>query len=132
LDEPEETAMKETISIVQFIRAIEKLPADESRVDPKVWYITQKEHWIEWLKGYHGPGGYGRKIDKERDARYAYNHIVNYEMLLWIISAAGVRPSLIKTAKRASNHGSSLQQKSAAIRRSVPWEVLAEALWGKK
>jgi hypothetical protein len=124
--------MKETISIAQFIRAIRQLPPDEPVVDSSVWYKTQKEHWLEWLKGYQGPGGYGRKVDKERDARYAYNHIVNYEMLLWIIAAAGVKPSLVNAARRVSTHGSTLQQKSAAIRRLVPWEELAVALWGEK
>jgi hypothetical protein len=123
--------MKETISIAQFIRAIRQLPPDEPVVDSRVWYKTQKEHWLEWLKGYQGPGGYGRKVDKERDARYAYNHIVNYEMLLWIIAAAGVKPSLVNAARRASTHGSTLQQKSAAIRRLVPWEELVDALWGE-
>ena len=124
--------MKETIGIPQFIRAIRQLPSDESVVDPKVWYTTQKEHWLEWLEGYQGPGGYGRKVDKERDARYAYNHIVNYKMLLWIISAAGVKPSLIQSARRVSAHGFTLQQKSAGIRKIVPWEELAGALWGEK
>lgn len=124
--------MKETISIAQFIRAIQRLPEDEPQVRPGIWYKTQKEHWLEWLKGYYGPGGYGREVDKKRDARYAYNHIVNYEMLLWIIAAAGVKPNLVKTARRASTHGSTLQQKSAAIRRLVPWEELAGALWGEK
>jgi hypothetical protein len=124
--------MKKTISIGQFIWAIQQLTSDEPQIKPGIWYKTQKEHCLEWLKGYQGPGGYGRKVDKERDARYAYNHIVNYEMLLWIISAAGLKPGLLNAARRASTHGSTLQQKSAAIRRLVPWEVLAAALWGKK
>jgi len=125
-------ALIETISITQFIHAIRKLPSDEPLVDSRVWYKTQKEHWLEWLNGYHGPGGYGRKVDKERDARFAYNHIINFEMLLWIIDAAGVKPNLVKAARRVSVHGSTLQQKSAAIRKLVPWQELANALWVKK
>jgi len=124
--------MSEPISISSFIQAIEKLPPDKAIDDPKVWYQTQQEHWLEWLKEYHGPGGYGRKVDKKRDARYAYNHIVNYEMLLWIIEAAGVKASLVKAARRVSAQRSTLQQKSAAIRKVVSWETLAEALWGGK
>jgi hypothetical protein len=124
--------MKETISIAQFIRAIQRLPSDEPQIRPGIWYKTQKEHWLEWLKGYQGPGGYGRKVDKARDARFAYNHIVNYEMLLWIIAAAGVKPGLVNAARRASTHGSTLQQKSAAMRKLVPWELLAGALWREK
>ena len=26
-----------------------------------VWYTSQKEHWLGWLKGYNGPGHYRRK-----------------------------------------------------------------------
>jgi hypothetical protein len=125
--------MNKPISIVRFIRVISQLPSDEPVIDSKVWYTTQKDHCLEWLKGYHhGSGGYSRKVDKEQDARYAYNHIVNYKMLLWIITAARVKPHLINSARQVSTHGSTLQQKSAAIRRIVPWEELAEALWGHK
>jgi hypothetical protein len=53
-------------------------------------------------------------------------------MLLWIIEAAGVKPALVKATKRASANGSTLQEKSAAIRRLVPWEELAGTLWGGK
>ena len=121
--------MTKTKTIAQFIHAVRQLPSDDPVDDPRVWYKTQKEHWLEWLKGYNRPGVYGRKVDKERDARFAYNHVVNPEMLHWIISAGGVRPKLIKAARSASLHAVSLQQKSAAIRRLVPWEELMEALW---
>ncbi len=121
--------MTNTKTIAQFIHAIRQLPSDAPVDDPHVWYKTQKEHWIGWLKGYSGPGAYGRKVEKERDARFAYNHVVNPEMLHWIISASGVKPKLVKAAHRASLHGATLQQKSAAIRRVVPWEELVAAVW---
>lgn len=124
--------MNGTISTPKFIRMIQQLPADKPIEDPRVWYKTQKEHWLGWLKGYHTPGAYGRIPDKNRDARYAYNHIVNYKMLLWIIEAAGVKPALVKAANRASASGSTLPEKSAAIRKLVPWEELAGAPWGGK
>jgi hypothetical protein len=121
--------MSKSKTIAQFIHAIRLLPSDEPVENSGVWYKTEKEHWIEWLKGYQGPGGYGRKVVEERDARFAYNHVVNFEMLLWIISAAGIKPNLVKAVRRASNHGATLQQKSAAIRKLVPWEELVNALW---
>ena len=124
--------MGEPISIRNFIRAIEQLPPDAPVDDSGVWYKTQKEHCLEWLKGYQGSGGTSRNGNKEKDARYAYNHIVNYEMLLWIIDAAGVRPQLVKSARRASAHGCTLQGRSGAIRKIVPWEELAIVLWGSK
>jgi hypothetical protein len=124
--------MTAKISIPKFIHAIQQLPPDKPVDDPGVWYKTQKEHWLGWLKGYNGPGAYGRKVGKKRDARYAYNHIVNYKMLLWIIDAACVRPELVKAAKRASAIETTLPAKSSAIRRLVPWDVLAGALFDNK
>jgi hypothetical protein len=50
-----------SISIEQFVAAIEKLPEDEPRDRDGVWYRTQKEHWLGWLSQYHGPGAYGAK-----------------------------------------------------------------------
>jgi hypothetical protein len=122
---------EEDYSILEFIRVIKKLPSDEPVEDPKVWYKTQKEHWLGWLKEYGGPGAYGRIPGQERDARFAYNHIVNHQMLLWIIDASGVGSDLVKAARRAAEKKDSMMAKSAAIRKLVPWEVLADALWAK-
>ena len=36
---------------------------------PEVWYHTQKEHLLGWLKAYDGPGAYGRK-QWNRDAQF--------------------------------------------------------------
>jgi len=98
---------------------------------PGVWYRTQKEHWLGWLKEYGGPGAYGRKTRQKRDAQYAYNHVVNYQMLLWLVKAAGVNPRRFSAARQASEKATTLQAKSAAIRGHIPWQVVAAALWGK-
>ena len=74
-----------SISIEQFVAAIEKLPEDEPRDRDGVWYRSQKEHWLGWLSQYHGPGAYGRR-GGDLDAKYAYNHIVNPS------KAARIRP----------------------------------------
>ena len=121
-----------TVSIAQFIRVINTLPSDKPKITPGRWYTTQKQHWLGWLKYYHGPGGYGRKSATRRDAEFAYNHIVNYLMLLWIIEAAGVDPKLVKTARRNSATGKTLQQKAAAVRNIVPWDVLYCVLYQKR
>jgi hypothetical protein len=113
-----------SVTINQFIHAIRSMPSDEPRIDPSKWYTTQKEHWLGWLGEYHGPGVYGRKRDAKRDAKYAYNHIVEAKMLLWLIEAAGVRKELFSAARRACIGASSLQEKSAAIRKHVPCGLL--------
>ena len=124
--------MTKEISIKQFIEAIEKLPSDKPHNDPGKWYKTQREHWLGWLSHYHGPVAYGRQVGKERDAKFAYNHIVEYKMLLWLISAAGVKKDLVESAQASCNRASTMQQKSAAIRKHVPWEEVVIALWGSK
>jgi hypothetical protein len=123
--------LSKPVSIKRFIQAIRRLPTDKPVDDPRKWYKTQKQHWLGWLREYHGPGAYGRKTSQERDAKYAYNHIVEYKMLLWLIEAADVNQKLVKKAKSVVDDKKTLQANSAAIRRIVPWEMLANARWKK-
>ena len=74
-------------------------------------------------------GAYGRLPNKKRDAKFAYNHIVEVKMLLWLIDAAGVDPERVMLARRAADGVELLQQKSAAVRKHVPWEDVARLLW---
>ena len=97
----------------------------------KVWYKSQKEHWLGWLSEYDGPGFYGRKTGW-RSAEYAYNHIVCPPMVLWLSEASGVDKSLVTAAKRAAfKAAASLPSKSAAIRKVVPWATIEAALNSK-
>lgn len=109
--------------------AIEALPSDRPKRIAGKRYATQKEHWLGWLREYHGPGAYGRVPGQaKRDARFAYNHVVEPGMLSWLIDAAGVDPMTVASARRAARKGQTLGQKSAAIRKRVPWEELFGAL----
>jgi len=120
--------MKEP-SIRSLLTAIRGLSADPPAHNPRKWYLTQKEHWIGWLSEYNGPGAYGRQAGVKRDARFAYNHVVQPEMLLYLADASGVEPKLVAAAKRAFTNGTTLMQKSGAIRAIIPWETVAAALW---
>lgn len=122
--------MEKEISIDQFIRAIDRLPEDDSKDTPGKWYQTQKEHWLGWLGEYKSPGAYGRKTGVRRDARFAYNHVVCPELLLYLIHAIPLRPELIEAAEKAYTVGSSQMEKSGAIRKVVPWEEIYQTLWG--
>ncbi len=124
--------MNKKVSIKQFFFAIYDLPSDKPKDTPGKWYKTQKEHWLGWLGEYKGPGAYGRKGGKDQGAEYAYNHIVEYRMLLWLIEAAGVESKLVKAAKSIVNEEKSMHANSAAIRKIVPWEMLASMLWSQK
>ena len=121
--------MRKPVSIARFIKAIRALPSDEPCVYPKKWYTTQKEHWLGWLREYHGPGAYGRRPETRRNAEYVYNHIVEVKMLLWLIHAAGVEPRLVSMARRSAVKRTTLTQQSAAVRKHVPWVEVERALW---
>jgi hypothetical protein len=123
--------MEQEISIAQFIKAIERLPEDQSRDDPRTWYKTQKEQWLGWLSAYNGPGTYNRK-NWEHDARSAYNHAVCQGMLLYLIRAIPLRPELIESAELAERQRTTSMAKAGAIRKVVPWVVIYQALWGNQ
>lgn len=120
--------MRDPISTQALLSAIRRLSPDSPVNDPKKWYTSQKEHWLGWLGEYQGPGAYGRVV-KVRDAQYAYNHIVEFKMLLYLARAAGVNPSSIAAAELASAEVRTPMQKSGAIRSVIPWETVAAALW---
>jgi hypothetical protein len=93
-----------------------------------VWYTSQKEHWIGWLREYSGPGYYGRK-NSIRSAEFVYNHIVCPPMVLWLGEASGVQRAQVLEAKRAAlSAGPSLTALSAAVRRIIPWEQIESRL----
>jgi hypothetical protein len=50
-------------------------------------------------------------------------------MLLYLADASGVEPKLLAAANRAFANGTTLMQKSGAIRAIIPWETVAAALW---
>jgi len=124
--------MRKSVSIERFIEAIQALSSDEPHVYPKKWYTTEKEHWLGWLGDYHGPGAYGRRPETRRDAEYVYNHVVEVGMLLWLIEAAGVETRLISAARQSAAKGTTLAQKSAAVRKLVPWAEVENVLWNRE
>ena len=121
--------MPKEINLKQLIQAIQKLPSDKPQNFPGKWYRTQKEHWLGWLREYHGPGAYRRQVGKKRNAKFAYNRIVEYKMLLWLIKAAKINPRLVKAAQAASGRVNTMQEKSAAVRKHVSWKEVSAVLW---
>ncbi len=113
----------------QLRRAIGQLPVGKPMAVLGDKYENQREHWLKWLRDYDGPGAYGRKVHKGRTAEYAYNHIVEWRMLAWLIETAGVDGKRVRAADAAAKKHSDLKSKSAAIRSIVPWDVVERALW---
>lgn len=118
-------------SVEWLIRAIQKLPADEPvrRGTPGYnTYTTQKDHWLGWLDPSADTGTYSRKSKPGSGARVVYNRIVEPKLLVWLITATKVPEDLIKNAITEADSVASLASKSAAIRKHVPWDVVARAL----
>lgn len=93
-----------------------------------VWYKTQHEHWLGWLKEYGGPGADNRK-NANRSSEYVYNHIVNPQMLVYLAEAAKVKRALISRATKAAlANRVSMSAMSSAIRNVLPWCVVEESL----
>lgn len=127
---PKQSIIGGPISIKSLLIAISKLPSDRPVYCPRRRRLfTQKEHWIGWLFEYNGPGAYGRQTGFKRDARFAYNHIVCPEMLLYLAKAAGVDRKQVAKANRAFTKGKTMMHKSRAIRAVITWETVAAALW---
>jgi hypothetical protein len=98
----------------------------------KVWYRTQHEHWLGWLKFYSGPGAYDRKV-WSRSAEFVYNHIVNPQMLIYVAEATYIdRGRLKAAAKAALVHRATMGSMSSAIRRLIPWKLIEGALLAKR
>ncbi len=121
--------MPRSISTHKLRRRIQALPPGQCVDNEGQWYSTHKEHWLGWLKQYHSPGAYDRKVTSGRDARYAYNHIMNPEMLLYLVRQSGVSKRLLAQAVREARSLTPWPKKVAAIRRIVPWDLVAEKLW---
>ena len=95
-----------------------------------VWYGSQREHWLGWLRHYDGPGYYGRK-QWDRTADFAYNHLNCPPMVLWLAEACGVPKHRVRSAMKASLTASrSLPAMCAAIRREIPWRLIEDRLQG--
>ena len=124
-----QNVQRERVPVRRLIARIRRLKADPPHVRPGVWYRTQKEHWLGWLSQYNTRGAYGRIPGKNRDAAYAYNHIVQSAMLEWLARAGGVSPAAVRRGQRAMARHRMLQRKAGAFRKEVPWECVQDALW---
>ncbi len=96
------------------------------------WWNSHKEHWIDWLKQYNGPGYKNRKNKSIRSANIVYNRLACPPMLLWLIEASGINKSKIKDAVKAALASKKIfTAQSASIRAVVSWEEIERNLYSK-
>lgn len=107
------------VSVEELMEAIQKFPSSEYR-----------DMWLRWLGEYDEPGYYNRLAGMKRSAKFAYNHLFNPEMLLWLIQAAGIAKNLVELAEHDYNRApDDVRKQAAAIRKRVPWDELERTLW---
>ncbi len=109
----------------RFRRQWDELPGQHEQ--SVVWYEHQKEHWLRWLAEYDGPGAYGRVV-RSRSAEYAYNHVVNPQMLVWLAEAVGIPKVVVRNAVKQALAQTSMSAMSKAIRRVIDWKQIAARL----
>jgi len=107
------------VSVDELIDAIRKLKSEK----------PEKKQWIHWLSEYDEPSYYNRLAGMNRSAEWAYNHLANPEMLLWLIEAAGIKKELVELAKSDCKQITNPNRQSGVIRKHVSWAMLERALW---
>jgi|SRR5262245_37144597 len=101
----------------------------DTRGGQRVWYKSQKEHWLGWLADFPGPGAYGRKKWINPSAEFVYNHLVCPPMVLWLGEACRVPKKKVIEAKQAAlSAGSTFNAQCGAIRKIITWEMIEVAL----
>lgn len=128
------------MTAVGLRKLINKLPQDGNytvkleeaielrRKGRSIWYRSQKEHWLGWLKEYNGPGAYGR-MNWDHDAEYIYDHIQCAPMLLWLGEALGLSDRVLRKASHAAiASGNNSARQCSALRKEIPWLAIAVAM----
>jgi hypothetical protein len=106
----------------QPLTAAFELELAERTTARRVWYRSQKEHWLGWLGEYEGRGAYGRK-NWNRSAQFIYNHIGCPAMLVWLVEASGLPRKQVSSAiAEALRTRSNFAAQCAVLRHTVPWQ----------
>jgi hypothetical protein len=88
----------------------------------------QREHWLNWLEGYDGPGHYRRR-EWKRSASFIYNNLKSPVMTLWLGAAVGVPKTKVREAERAVKSAKANRaMQCAAIRKLIPWTMIEPLL----
>jgi hypothetical protein len=122
---------KLTYPIDRFIAAIQDLerptPQSNALGLPRN-HDSFKSQWLGWLGEYLTPGYYDRKNAVD-DAQWAYQHLNNGRMIVWLNEAAGEHPRIIHAAIVAMDGREPPQTEAKYARRVLPWEAVVPLLF---
>jgi predicted restriction endonuclease len=113
--------------LLEFVRQLpEKTPvASRSASD-----LSAKQSWINWLSNYADFGDH--PLRGQRDARFIYNHWWNVPIFIWLAEASGVDQERIQRAAKIAGASGNSTTQAAAIRKILPWNLVAKHLRERK
>jgi hypothetical protein len=114
----------------ELLALVRQLP-DKTPIASRLFpTYSGKKSWIDWLSDYTDLGDH--PLRARRNARFIYNHWWHVPTFIWLAEATGIDQGRIeKAAKIAASSGNSTTQ-AAAIRRILPWHLVAEQLQDRK
>jgi HNH endonuclease len=121
MTEVDDVKQSSIISRDDLLNAIRQLPPTKSLRGK-----SHKEMWLHWLTNYGDPA-YGR-ANPNRSAEYIYNAVHLPAWIVWLAAASGTSPQLLRKATGAINPTQSRQTQAAAVRRVLPWSLVAKQL----
>jgi hypothetical protein len=122
---------KRSFTIKQFSDIIRDLsgPTPQSDEFPvPARYANLKDQWLCWLREYLTPGYYDRQNAVD-DAQWAYQHLNNGDMIVWLNEAAGEDARIIHAAIVAKDGREPPQTEAKYARLVLPWEGLVPLLF---
>ncbi|MGJ5088591.1 hypothetical protein ACQR06_23935 [Bradyrhizobium sp. HKCCYLRH1065] len=126
--------MKSLYTIAQLMTAIEGLSARTPLSDElplPTGHVNFRSQWLAWLSEYLTPGYYDRNNAVD-DAKWAYNHLGNGKMIVWLNEAAGEDSRIIRATIVAMEEREPPQTRASYARRVLPWESAAGLLFRPK
>jgi hypothetical protein len=113
-----------------LLKAVRHLPEKTPIVAELFPDAHGKRTWIYWLSNYAQIGDNPRRA--ERDARFIYNSWWNAPILIWLAEASGVDQHRVRRAAEIAFSQGNSKAQSAAIRRILPWSLIARQLTRSK
>jgi hypothetical protein len=106
-----------------LLHAIEKLPTS-------ITFLRRsyKTGWLHWLANYEDPS----RATPDRSAEFIYNALNVPEWIVWLAAASGADRQLVQTAASAIDRQQFRQTQAAAVRRILPWSLMAKQLGSPK
>jgi hypothetical protein len=111
----------------ELLELVRHLPENTPIASTLTPGYSGKQSWINWLSNYAKTGDH--PLRAQRPASFIYNHWWNAPIFIWLAEASGVDQERVRKAAKiiAASSGNTTTQ-AAAIRRILPWHLVAKHL----